>query len=114
MSVFWFKKIIWFRRVVQKIILKANQKCLIFSVVTIRELEESDFVGKIDASVILFPEPLMTGHERVRRAGNGKVSTNDGTNTAKKQSLSKHKSGRQTFSNNEVKQPSMLITASFC
>jgi len=46
-----------------------------FVEVTIRELEESDFVGKIDASVILFPEPLMTGHERVRRAGNGKSSS---------------------------------------
>jgi len=46
-----------------------------FVEVTIRELEESEFVGKIDASVILFPEPLMTGHERVRRAGNDKSSS---------------------------------------
>ncbi|CAG5107664.1 Oidioi.mRNA.OKI2018_I69.chr1.g3432.t3.cds [Oikopleura dioica] len=41
-----------------------------FVEVTIRELEETEFVGKMDASVILFPEPMMS-NERVRRSGNG-------------------------------------------
>ena len=73
-----------------------------YNVVTIRELEETEFVGKMDASVILFPEPMMS-NERVRRSGNGQVRTNSDASINTDRQLSLSYPGRPN-SNHEVKQ----------